>query len=94
MRQANQEPLKFEMLVDFIVIYRGALDQIRQRTHQLHACASGEMADAPDLGSGPVRGGGSSPLSRTNPCMHDGVQTCPNQRKQFSTSNSTILTEC
>jgi hypothetical protein len=24
------------------------------------------MADAPDLGSGPVRGGGSSPLSRTN----------------------------
>src|ERR1043166_7041712 len=23
------------------------------------------MADAPDLGSGPVRGGGSSPLSRT-----------------------------
>ena len=28
-------------------------------------CASGEMADAPDLGSGPVRGGGSSPLSRT-----------------------------
>src|SRR5258706_4049346 len=28
-------------------------------------CASGEMADTPDLGSGPVRGGGSSPLSRT-----------------------------
>src|SRR5580693_5925616 len=28
-------------------------------------CASGEMADTPDLGSGPARGGGSSPLSRT-----------------------------
>src|SRR5215212_7188267 len=27
--------------------------------------ASGEMADTPDLGSGPARGGGSSPLSRT-----------------------------
>ena len=26
------------------------------------------MADAPDLGSGPVRGGGSSPLSRTTKC--------------------------
>ena len=28
-------------------------------------CARGGMADAPDLGSGPVRGGGSSPLART-----------------------------
>ena len=27
--------------------------------------ASGGMADTPDLGSGPARGGGSSPLSRT-----------------------------
>ena len=32
----------------------------------LPGCASGEMADTPDLGSGPARGGGSSPLSRTN----------------------------
>src|SRR5262245_58094815 len=33
--------------------------------------ASGEMADTPDLGSGPARGGGSSPLSRTMnyPCF-------------------------
>lgn len=28
-------------------------------------CARGGMADAPDLGSGPERGGGSSPLART-----------------------------
>ena len=30
-----------------------------------NGCASGEMADTPDLGSGPARGGGSNPLSRT-----------------------------
>src|SRR4051794_4234933 len=39
-----------------------------------HVCASGEMADAPDLGSGPVRGGGSSPLSRTNQRPQSGCQ--------------------
>ena len=30
-------------------------------------CARGGMADTPDLGSGPERGGGSSPLARTIP---------------------------
>ena len=29
-------------------------------------CGNGGMADAPDLGSGAARCGGSSPLSRTN----------------------------
>src|SRR5438552_16620798 len=32
-----------------------------------YRCARGGMADAPDLGSGPERGGGSSPLARTIP---------------------------
>src|SRR5262245_42877731 len=32
------------------------------------------MADAPDLGSGPERGGGSSPLARTTP-EHDEFST-------------------
>lgn len=34
--------------------------------HFIAACARGGMADAPDLGSGPARVGGSSPLARTN----------------------------
>src|SRR6476620_1037809 len=40
--------------------------EIEEQAWHLDAgCASGEMADTPDLGSGPARGGGSSPLSRT-----------------------------
>ena len=41
-----------------------AISEIRGKRASAR-CASGGMADTPDLGSGPVRGGGSSPLSRT-----------------------------
>src|SRR5262245_25524848 len=34
-------------------------------------CARGGMADAPDLGSGSERSGGSSPLARTTPPLGD-----------------------
>jgi hypothetical protein len=34
---------------------------------QQETCGRGGMADAPDLGSGAARCGGSSPLARTNP---------------------------
>ena len=48
--------------------------------------ASGEMADTPDLGSGPVRGGGSSPLSRT---MNYAI---PGRERLFANSASAMKT--
>src|SRR5208282_239751 len=37
-----------------------------RKTQVVGGCARGGTADAPDLGSGPARGGGSTPLARTN----------------------------
>src|SRR5208282_3235752 len=37
-----------------------------RKTQVVGGCARGGTADAPDLGSGPARGGGSTPLARTS----------------------------
>ena len=63
------QPLKRRML--YQLSYRGSAKIVhnfwRKRMRMLHMwCrAGGEMADAPGLGPGPARGGGSSPLLPT-----------------------------